>query len=83
VIVTATDLANDSKGIVDRVARRGETTMVQRRGKSIVEIRRAVGISGKELVERLKQVHFTEADRNELKGAMATANKVWGYAGRD
>jgi hypothetical protein len=83
MIVTATDLANDSKGIVDRVARRGETTMVQRRGKSVVEIRRAVGISGKELVERLQQVHFTEAERKELKEAMAVANKVWSYAGRD
>jgi hypothetical protein len=81
MIVTATDLANDSKGIVDRVAQRGETTMVQRRGKSVVEIRRAVGISGKELVERLKQVNFTEAERKALKKIMAEANEVWGYAG--
>ena len=76
-------MANDSKAVLDRVIRRGETAKVQRHGKTVAEIRPKVGISGRELVERLKQVHWTEAESRELKAAMHAANEVWGYAGRD
>ena len=81
--VTATQLANDSKSVLDRVIQRGETAEVQRHGRTIVEIRRKVGADRKEMVELLKSVNFTKADTRQLKQAMEAAAEVFGYAGRD
>lgn len=79
--VTATELANDSKGILDRVIARGDAIQVERHGKSVVQIRRTVGVSGAELLKRLKAVRFTAAEQRELKAAMGAASKVFGHAG--
>ena len=83
MIVTATELANDSKALVDRVVAHGEAVQVKRHGKMVVEIRRKVGVSGAELLKRLKAARFTQAEQKELKNAMNAASKVFGYAGRD
>jgi hypothetical protein len=83
MIVTATELANDSKALVDRVVARGEAVQVKRHGKTVVEIRRKVGVSGAELLKRLKAARFSQAEQEELKSAMDAASKVFGYAGRD
>jgi hypothetical protein len=83
MIVTATELANDSKALVDRVVARGEAVQVKRHGKLVVEIRRKVGVSGAELLKRLKAARFSQAEQKELKNAMNAASKVFGYAGRD
>lgn len=81
--VTATQLANDSKSILDRVIQRGVVAEIQRHGKTVVEIRRKVGADRSEMVELLKSVNFTKADTRELKKAMNQAAEVLGYAGRD
>ena len=83
MIVTATELANDSKALVDRVIARGEAVQVKRHGKTVAEIRRKVGVSGAELLKRLKAARFSQAEQKELKNAMNAASKVFGYAGRD
>ncbi len=83
MIVTATELANDSKALVDRVVARGEAVQVKRHGKTVVEIRRKVGVSGAELLKRLKGARFSQAEQKELKSVMDAASKVFGYAGRD
>ena len=81
--VTATELANNSKSILDRVIQRGEVAEVQRHGKTVAEIRRKIGADRQEMVELLKSVQFTKSDTRELKQAMDTAADVFGYAGRD
>lgn len=83
MIVTATELAKDSKALVDHVVARGEAVQVKRHGKTVVEIRRKVGVSGAELLKRLKTAHFSQAEQKELKNAMNAVSKVFGYAGRD
>ena len=81
--VTATELANDSKTVVDRVILEGEVAEIQRGGKTVVEIRRKVGADRKAMVELLKGVNFSNAETRELKQAMDAAVEVFGYAGRD
>jgi hypothetical protein len=81
--VTATQLANDSKSVLDRVIQRGESAEVQRHGKSVVEIRRKVGVDREELVRILKKIRFSKSETEELKQAMDAASDVFGYAGRD
>jgi hypothetical protein len=83
VKVTATELANDSKAVLDRVVQRGETAEIQRHGKTVVEIRRKVGADRKEMLELLRGVKFTKAETRELRKAMDAAAEVVGYAGGD
>jgi len=83
MIVTATELANDSKSVLDRVIQGGEVVEVQRHGRTVAEIRPKVGASREELLRILGQIHWTEAESQELKGAMDAASQVFGYAGRD
>jgi hypothetical protein len=81
MIVTATELAKDCKALVDRVVACGDAVQVRRHGKTVVEIRRKVGVSGAELLKRLKAARFSPAEQKELKHAMNAAGKVFGYAG--
>lgn len=81
--VTATQLANDSKSVLDRVVQHGEPAEVQRHGKSVVQIRRKVGVDRQELVRILNKIKFSKQDKKELKRAMDAASDVFGYAGRD
>jgi antitoxin (DNA-binding transcriptional repressor) of toxin-antitoxin stability system len=83
MIVTATELANDSQKVLDRVIRDGETVEIQRQGRTVAEIRPKVGTSRQELLRVLGQIHWTEAESRELRQAMDTASEVLGYAGGD
>ena len=83
MIVTATALANDSKSIIDRVLARNQAADIHRHGKAVVQIRRKVGVSARELVDRLKAASFTPAESRELKSAMDAANEVFTHAHRD
>jgi len=81
MIVTATQLANDSNGVIDRVLERREKAEIRRHGKIKVEIRRKVGVSKSELLEILNSVRLTEPERAELTAATKQANQIFGYAG--
>jgi len=83
MIVTATELANDSKSVLDRVIHSGEVVEVRRHGKTVAEIRPKVGASRCEVLRLLRGRGFSEADRRQLQQAMETASEVIGYAGRD
>ena len=76
-------MANESKRILDRVVHRGETAEVQRHGRTVAVIRRKAGVSGAELVRRLRAVRFTDAERAEMKKAMKAGAKALTHAGRD
>jgi antitoxin (DNA-binding transcriptional repressor) of toxin-antitoxin stability system len=81
--VTATDLANDSKAILDKVLKNGEKAEVQHHGKTIAEIEPAVGATREEMIELLNSIKLTKKESQELKKAMDAAGDVVGYAGRD
>src|SRR5687767_14173933 len=81
MIVTATELANDSKSVLDRVVEGGETIQIQRQGKIVAQISPAVGVSREELLQALRKVQWTDAESRELKRAMDAASEVFGYAG--
>ena len=83
MIVCATELANDSKTVLDRVACGGETVEVQRHGKTVTEIQRKAGASRDELLRLLRGRGFTETDSRELKRVMDAASEIFGYAGRE
>ena len=83
VIVTATELANDANGVLERVIHGGVTIQVQRQGKTVAQITPAVGVSRDELLRALRKIHWTEAESRELKQAMDAASEIFGYAGRD
>ena len=82
MIVTATQLANDSNGVIDRVIERGEPAEIQRHGRTVAEISPKVGVSREELLRILKEIHWTAAESRELQRAMDAATEVFGYAGR-
>jgi hypothetical protein len=75
--VTATMLANDSKGILDDVIYRGASAVIQRHGKPVAEIRRKPGISRAELVRRMKDCPFTKKETAEFRQLIKTANQVY------
>jgi hypothetical protein len=81
MIVTATELANDSKSVLDRILERNISALVQRRGRTVVEIRRKAGVSREEFLDRLQSVRFTAEESGELKAVMNAAAEVFGYAG--
>jgi hypothetical protein len=83
MIVSATELAKDSNGVLDSVIRGGETAQVQRHGKTVAEIHRKPGVSRSELLRLLRGRGFSESDSRELRQAMDAASDVFGYAGRD
>jgi len=83
VIVTATELANDTNRVLDRVTQGGETIQIQRQGKTVAQITPAVGVSREELLHALRKIHWTDEESRELKQAMDAASEVFGYAGRD
>jgi prevent-host-death family protein len=83
MIVTATELANEGKSILDRVVQGGEVVEVQRHGKTVAVISPKVGATRSELLRLLRGRGFTEDDRDQLKAAMDAASEVVGYAGRD
>jgi antitoxin (DNA-binding transcriptional repressor) of toxin-antitoxin stability system len=83
MIVTATELANDSKSILDKVVFQGEEVEIQRHGKTVAVIRPKEGVSKEEALRRLNALDWTSAERATLKKAIDEAGEVFGYAGRD
>ena len=81
MIVTATQLATDSNGVIDRVVERHEKADIRRHGKIKVELRRKAGVSKSELLEILESVRFSAREQADLTAAMKQANQVFGYAG--
>ena len=79
--MTATQLANDSNGVIDRVLERNEKAEIRRHDKIKVQIRRKVGVSKSELLEILQSVRFIEPERVGLTAATKQAYQVFGYAG--
>jgi hypothetical protein len=83
VKASLTEMANESKRVLDHVIHRNEAAEVQRHGKTVAVIRRKVGVSGQELLRRLRSVHFTDAERAQLSKAMAEGAKTLTHAGSD
>jgi prevent-host-death family protein len=83
MIVTATELANESKSILDRVAQGGEVVEVQRHGKTVAVIQPRAGATRSELLRLLRGRGFNAADSEELRAAMDSVADIVGYAGRD
>lgn len=83
MIVTTTELANESKSILDRVVQGGEVAEVQRHGKTVAVIHPRVGATRSELLRVLRGRGFTAKDSKEMKAAMYIASEVVGYAGGD
>lgn len=83
MIVTATELANESKSIMDRVVQGGEVAEVQRHGKTVAVIQPRVGATLSELLGLLRGRGFRARDSEELKYAMDSAAEIIGYAGCD
>ena len=81
MIVTATQMATDSNGIIDRVVERHEKADIRRHGKIKAELRRKAGVSKSELLEILESVRFSAKEQAELTAATKQANQVFGYAG--
>jgi len=81
MIVTATQMATDSNGIIDRVVERHEKADIRRHGKIKAELRRKAGVSKSELLEILESVRFSAREQAELTAATKQANQVFGYAG--
>ncbi len=83
MIVTATELANDSKSILDKVIHQGEEVEIQRHGRTVAVLKPKIGVSGQELRRILNELDWTDEERKCLKNAMDEGAKVFGYAGRD
>jgi prevent-host-death family protein len=83
MIVSATELANESKSVLDRVVQGGEVVEVQRHGKTVAVIHPKVGATRSELLRLLRGRGFSAEDFRDLKRAMDAASQVIGYAGRD
>ena len=83
MIVTATELANETKSILDRVVQGGEVVEVQRHGKIVAIIQPRTGATRSELLRLLRGRGFTAKNSQEMKEAMDIASKVVGYAGGD
>ena len=81
MIVTATELANESKSILDRVIHGGEVVEVQRHGRTVAVIQPRVGASRTELLRLLRGRGFDESDSAKLKAAMDAASELLGHAG--
>jgi hypothetical protein len=78
-----TEIVKDGEQVLDQVVHHNETAEIQQHGKTVAVIRRKAGVSGKELLRRLKLVRFTEAERDQLAKAMADGASSLSHAGSD
>jgi prevent-host-death family protein len=83
MIVSATELANESKSILDRVVQGGEVVEIQRHGRTVAVIHPRVGATRAELLRLLRGRGFSAKDTCDLQKAMDAAAEVVGYAGGD
>src|SRR5437867_1613624 len=73
--ITATELAMDSKNILEKVVAHGEPAEIKQNGKPIAELRRRVGMDRRQFVDVLKAIKFAEQESRELKKAMDAASE--------
>jgi prevent-host-death family protein len=83
MIVSATELANKSKSILDQVVQRGEVVEIQRHGRTVALIQPKVGASRSELVRLLNGRGLSAKDESQLRTAMNAASEAVGNAGGD
>jgi prevent-host-death family protein len=83
MIVSATELANEGKSILDKVVQGGEVVEVQRHGRTVAVIHPKVGATRSEILRLLQGRGFSKEDSRQLKSAMDAASEVVGYAGGD
>jgi hypothetical protein len=69
-------MADQSKRVLEQVVHENKTAELQQDGKTVAVTRRKAGVSGKELVRRLRNLRFTESERKELTEAMAEGAKA-------
>jgi antitoxin (DNA-binding transcriptional repressor) of toxin-antitoxin stability system len=81
VIVTATEMANEGKRILDQVIQTGETVEIQRHGRTIASLNPHIGATRSELLRLLSGRGFSEKDSQQLRQAMEDVSEVIGYAG--
>ena len=81
MIVTATEMANEGKKILDQAIQTGETVEIQRHGRTVAMINPRIGATRSELVRLLRGRGFTDKDNQQLRQAMDEASEVIGYAG--
>ena len=81
MIVSATELANESANVLDYVIKGGETVEVQRHGRTVAEIRPRIGATRSELVRLLRGRGLSDTDSQQLRQAMEKGSEVIGYAG--
>ena len=83
MIVSATELAQDSKAILDRVMQ-GEEVQIQQDGKPIAVIHPQIGwTTAQAMVQSLNALDWSDAERAAMKKAIDEAAEVIGYAGGD
>ena len=83
MIVSATQLANESKSILDRVVQGGEVVEIQRHGRTVAVIHPKVGATRPEILRLIRDRGFSSKDTRDLQKAMDAAAEVVGYAGGD
>lgn len=83
MIVTATEMANEGKKILDQVIQTGETVEIQRHGRTVASLIPHIGATRSELLRLLQGRGFSEKDSQQLRRAMDNASEVIGYAGGD
>ena len=83
MIVTATELANEGKSILDKVVQGGEIVEVQSHGITVAVIHPKVGATRSELLRLLHGRGFSQRDSRQLKATIDTVSEVVGYAGCD
>jgi prevent-host-death family protein len=83
VIVSATELANESKSILDRVVQGGEVVEIQRHGRTVAVIHPKIGATRAELLRLMRDRGFSSKDTKDLQKVMDAVGEVIGYAGGD
>jgi prevent-host-death family protein len=83
VIVSATELPNESKSILDRVVQGGEVVEIQRHGRTVAVIHPKIGATRAELLRLMRDRGFSSKDTKDLQKVMDAVGEVIGYAGGD
>jgi antitoxin (DNA-binding transcriptional repressor) of toxin-antitoxin stability system len=78
--LTATDAARRFSGLLDAVERRGETFIVERRGRAVASISPAPAMSGRTLKDVLQSHtadHQWSDELRELRNVLAAEERHW------
>jgi hypothetical protein len=81
--VSATELANQTHRVIEKIIERREAAEIQRHGRTVARIEPQQCLNREEMIDALKSIPFAKAETEELKKAMDAASDVIGYAGAD